>query len=129
MFLRFAVAFLEYSENLHLIRGEKKGVPENKKHQSETVYYQTSYNVDFVTFCTEFRMLSVQADFRTKERRLLMTHTSTEAENAQVSSCDDRNWFASVFIEHGVFQLRRSKRVAVAPHRLSTTTKYTIFSS
>ena len=25
MFLRFAVAFLEYSENLHLIRGEKKG--------------------------------------------------------------------------------------------------------
>ena len=24
MFLRFAVAFLEYSENLHLIRGEKK---------------------------------------------------------------------------------------------------------
>ena len=40
MFLRFAVAFLEYSENLHLIRGgEKKRVPENKKHQSETVQY------------------------------------------------------------------------------------------
>ena len=39
MFLRFAVAFLEYSENLHLIRGgKKKRVPENKKHQSETVY-------------------------------------------------------------------------------------------
>ena len=38
MFLRFAVAFLEYSENLHLIRGgKKKRVPENKKHQSETV--------------------------------------------------------------------------------------------
>ena len=38
MFLRFAVAFLEYSENLDLIRGEKKKrVPENKKHQSETV--------------------------------------------------------------------------------------------
>ena len=38
MFLRFAVAFLEYSENLHLIRAEKKNrVPENKKHQSETV--------------------------------------------------------------------------------------------
>ena len=38
MFLRFAVAFLEYSENLHLIRGEKKKrVPENKKHPSETI--------------------------------------------------------------------------------------------
>ena len=25
--------------------------------------------------------------------------------------CDDRNWFASVCIKHGVFQSRRSKRV------------------
>ena len=39
MFLCFAVAFLKYSENLHLIRGgKKKRVPENKKHESETVY-------------------------------------------------------------------------------------------
>ena len=38
MFLRFAVAFLEHSENLRLIRGKTKRAPENKKHQSETVY-------------------------------------------------------------------------------------------
>ena len=42
MFLRFAVAFLEYYENLHLIRGEKKkGSLKIKKHQSETVYYNS----------------------------------------------------------------------------------------
>ena len=36
---------------------------------------------------------------------------STKAYSAQVSLCDDRNWFASVCIKHGVFQSRRSKRV------------------
>ena len=48
MFLRFAVAFLEYSENLRLIRGEKKrGVPENKKHQSETVFCWNKIQVKY----------------------------------------------------------------------------------
>ena len=47
MFLRFAVVFLQYSENLRLVRGEKiKRVPENKKHQSETVCYR-EYPVAF----------------------------------------------------------------------------------
>ena len=72
---------------------------------------QYSSYVDFVTICTEYRVLSLQADFRTtKERRLLMAHklrSPTEAYNAQVSLCDDRKWFASVCIEHGVFQSRR----------------------
>ena len=81
-------------------------------------------------------MLSPQADFRTKECKLLMAHKLrlfTEVQNAQISFCDDRNWFASVCIKHGVFQSRRSKTVTVAPHRLSTinininTTKETIF--
>ena len=52
MFLRFAVAFLEYSENLHLIRGEKKKrVPENKKHQSETVYCSNNLHKITVVNC------------------------------------------------------------------------------
>ena len=54
---------------------------------------------------------------------------STEALNAQVFLCDDRNWFSSVCIKHGDFQSRRSKRASVASHRLSTTTKETSFSS
>ena len=54
---------------------------------------------------------------------------STEAYNARVSLCDDRNWFESVCIKHGVFQSRRSNSVTVASHRLSTTTKETIFPS
>ena len=53
---------------------------------------------------------------------------STEAYNTQVSLCDDRSWFASVCIKHGVFQPRRSQRVTVASHRLSATTKETLFS-
>ena len=54
---------------------------------------------------------------------------STEALNAQVSLCDDRNWFASVCIMHDIFQSRRSNRVTVVPHRLSITTKETIVPS
>ena len=50
---------------------------------------QYSSYVDFVTICTEYRVLSLQADFRTtKERRLLMAHKlrpHTKAYNAQVS--------------------------------------------
>ena len=42
---------------------------------------------------------------------------------------DDTNWFASVCIKHGGFQSRRSKGVTVAMHRLSTTTKETVFRS
>ena len=41
MFFRFAVAFLEHSKNFRFIRGKKKKrpwTPENKKHESETVY-------------------------------------------------------------------------------------------
>ena len=44
-----------------------------------------------MTICTEYRVLSLAVDFRTKERRLLMAHKlrpSTEALNAQVYLCD-----------------------------------------
>ena len=53
----------------------------------------------------------------------------TEAYNTQVSLCDDRSWFASVCIKHGVFQSRRSERVTVASHRFSATTKESLFLS
>ena len=33
-----------------------------------------SYYIDFVTICTEYRVLPLPADFRTKERRLLMAY-------------------------------------------------------
>ena len=33
-----------------------------------------SYYVDFVTICTKYGVLPLLADFRTKERRLLMAH-------------------------------------------------------
>ena len=48
--------------------------------------------------------------------------------NAQVSLCDDRNWFASVCIKHGVFQSRRSKRVTRCPAQASNFNKRDVFS-
>ena len=59
-------------------------------------------------------MLSLPADFRTEERRLLMAHKFrpfTEAQNDQVRFCDARNRFTSVCIKHVVFHSKRSKRI------------------
>ena len=52
-----------------------------------------------------------------------------KAQNTQLSLCDGGNWFANGCIEHGVLQSRRSNRVTVAPHKLSTTKKETFFPS
>ena len=52
---------------------------------------------------------------------------STEAWNPQVSFCDNRNWFASVCIKHGVFQLRRLKRVTRCPTQAFNFNKKRLF--
>ena len=67
-----------------------------------------------MAICSEHRVLPFPADFRTKV--------------TQISLCDDRKCLASGCIKHGVFESRRSNRLTVVPHRLSTTRKEKIFS-
>ena len=66
---------------------------------SPTRLHHCSYCVDFVTICTEHRVLSLPVDFRTKARRVLVAHKlipGTIYRSVKLSLCDDRNWFASV---------------------------------
>ena len=70
--------------------------------------------------CTETKVADIDR---------LPTETTLGEANFQLSFYDDLSRLAKVCIEHGVLRSKDVTRETVAPHRLSATTKETIFPS